>query len=56
MDTFVISFSTLLLGFSLAFWLVASAYEYEESKKLEECEKSLPRTEHCHLIAVPKND
>ena len=40
-----------LLGVLLGVFLVLMAWL---SPILEECEQSLPRTEHCELIAVPE--
>ena len=43
-----------LIGFFLAVMAVTTSPTYSDMKhKKEECEKSLPRDQHCVIMAVP---
>jgi hypothetical protein len=44
-SAFVLMVSVMIVGF----WCLA----IERNSLINECEKNLPRTQHCHLIGVP---
>ena len=54
-------FTFLMVGFvlgnivlSLIIW-ASDATSFSVQKAKEDCEKSLPRDQHCYIIAVPPN-
>ena len=50
------TFADIFLGFMIAVWCFNSPWsdssKYREA--IHECEKSLPRTQHCKVIGVPE--
>jgi len=57
----------IVLVFNILIWIVTSSVvsimfftgntyvQKEKAELVEKCEKLLPRTEHCKLIAIPKS-
>jgi len=45
-----------LAGAATATLMLLIALAFSEADKIEECERDLPRTESCVLIAVPESE
>jgi hypothetical protein len=43
------AFALMILLMICGFWYLV----YQRDTLINECEKNLPRTQHCHLIAIP---
>ncbi len=43
------AFVLMILLMICGFWYLV----YQRDTLINECEKNLPRTQHCHLIAIP---
>ena len=54
-NEFYIGFGLGSIVMFLIMWGFSDATSFSVQKAKEECEKSLPRDQHCYIIAVPPN-